>query len=75
MIMDVIVDGGNVIKCDEKVIMTDKVFVENKEKDREFLQMVLEESFGCEVVSFHGTGLRNAGIQMEWYAMLNQGIL
>lgn len=48
--MDVIVDGGNVIKCDEKVIMTDKVFVENKEKDREFLQTVLEESFGCEVV-------------------------
>ena len=23
MMMDVIVDGGNVIKCDDKVIMTD----------------------------------------------------
>ena len=27
MILDVIVDGGNVIKCDDKVIMTDKVFI------------------------------------------------
>ena len=50
MILDVIVDGGNVIKCDDKVIMTDKVFIENKEKGREFLQTVLEDSFGCEVV-------------------------
>lgn len=50
MTMDIIVDGGNVIKCNDKVIMTDKVFVENKEKNREFLKTVLEESFGCEVV-------------------------
>lgn len=25
-----IIDGGNVIKCSDKVIMTDKVFLENR---------------------------------------------
>ena len=31
---DLKVDGGNVIKCDDCVIMTDKVFLENPKKSR-----------------------------------------
>ena len=30
--LDLIVDGGNVVKCGGKIVMTDKVFVENKAK-------------------------------------------
>lgn len=41
--IDAIVDGGNVIKCNNKVIMTDKVFVENKDKVSDFLHNPLAE--------------------------------
>ena len=30
--IDLVLDGGNVVKCGNKIVMTDKVFVENKDK-------------------------------------------
>ena len=49
-VLDAIIDGGNVIKCGNKIIMTDKLFIENKGKERETFQEYLEELFGCELV-------------------------
>ena len=48
--IDLVVDGGNVVKCGDKVVMTDKVFVENKDKTHAEVQRLLEEAFRCEVV-------------------------
>ena len=48
--MDLVVDGGNVVKCGDKIVMTDKVFVENKDKTHAEVQRKLEEAFQCEVV-------------------------
>ena len=31
---DVVLDGGNVIKCGDSVIMTDKIFYENRNYDK-----------------------------------------
>lgn len=47
---DLKVDGGNIIKCDDCVIMTDKVFSENSEKSRKEIMSTLEELMGCEIL-------------------------
>lgn len=48
--LDLVIDGGNVVKCGDKVVITDKVFVENKDKTPQKVQRMLEEAFKCEVV-------------------------
>ena len=48
--LDLVLDGGNVVKCGGKMVMTEKVFVENKEKSRNEVQRLLEEAFQCEIV-------------------------
>lgn len=48
--LDLVLDGGNVVKCGNKIVMTDKVFVENKDKSATEVQRLLEEAFRCEVV-------------------------
>jgi len=48
--LDLVLDGGNVAKCGNKIVMTDKVFVENKDKSATEVQRLLEEAFRCEVV-------------------------
>ena len=48
--LDLVMDGGNVVKCGDKIVMTDKVFVENKGKTHAEVQRKLEEAFQCEVV-------------------------
>jgi len=48
--LDLVMDGGNVVKCGDKVVMTDKVFVENKDKTHTEVQRMLEEAFRCDVV-------------------------
>lgn len=45
-----VLDGGNVVKCGDKVVMTDKVFEENKDKTPQKVQRMLEKAFKCEVV-------------------------
>ena len=47
---DLKVDGGNIIKCDDCVIMTDKVFSENPDKSRKEVLSTLEELMGCEIL-------------------------
>jgi agmatine/peptidylarginine deiminase len=48
--LDLVIDGGNVVKCGDKVVMMDKVFLENKDKTSQEVQHLLEESFQCEIV-------------------------
>lgn len=48
--LDLVLDGGNVVKCGDKIVMTDKVFVENKDKTHAEVQRKFEEAFQCEVV-------------------------
>lgn len=50
VILDLVLDGGNVVKCGNKTVMTEKVFVENKDKSRNEVQRLLEEAFQCEIV-------------------------
>ncbi len=47
---DLVIDGGNVIKCPEKVIMTEKVFHENKNIPRNKIISTLEPLFECDIV-------------------------
>ena len=48
--LDLVVDGGNVVRCGNKIVMTEKVFFENKDKPRKEVQRMLEEAFLCDVV-------------------------
>ena len=48
--LDLVIDGGNVVKCDNRIIMTDKVFTENKDKNRKEIIHLLEEAFQCNLV-------------------------
>ncbi|MCR5697843.1 MAG: agmatine deiminase family protein [Marinilabiliaceae bacterium] len=48
--MDLVVDGGNVVKCGDKIVMTDKVFVENKDKQHDEVERILRETFQCDVL-------------------------
>ena len=43
-------DGGNVVKCGDKIVMTDKVFCENETKSRFSVLKKLEDAFQCEIV-------------------------
>lgn len=47
---NLIIDGGNVIKCPDKVIMTEKVFCENKNIPSNKVIAMLEQLFECSVV-------------------------
>lgn len=47
---DLIIDGGNVIRCPDKVIMTEKVFYENSRFSRNEVFAALEQLFECEPV-------------------------
>ena len=48
--LDLVLDGGNVVKCGNKVVMTEKVFVENNDRSRHEVQRLLEEAFQCDIV-------------------------
>ena len=47
---DIIIDGGNIISCGNKVIMTDKIFRENQQYDRDSLIDKLEQLLEAKVV-------------------------
>ena len=47
---DIILDGGNVIKCGDKVIMTDKVLKENRYRHKKNLISKLENLLEAEIV-------------------------
>ena len=47
---DIIIDGGNVVKCDDKVIMTSKVFEENPSYTVAQLSNKIENALGAELI-------------------------
>lgn len=47
---DIIIDGGNVISCGDKVIMTDKIFRENPHYDHDALINTLSQLLEAEIV-------------------------
>ena len=48
--IDITIDGGNVILCGDKVIMTDKVFCENKHKSEEEIKQTIETALECKLI-------------------------
>lgn len=48
--LDLVLDGGNVVKCGNRVVMTEKVIAENKNKSRTEVLKQLEEAFQREIV-------------------------
>lgn len=44
------IDGGNVIRCGDKIIMTDKIFKENGSTSPKKLPKMLEEAFQAELI-------------------------
>ena len=50
VILDLVLDGGNVVKCGHKVVMTEKGFAENCGRSRLEVQRLLEEAFQCDIV-------------------------
>ena len=48
--MDLVVDGGNVVKCDDTIVMTEKVFVENATKNKKEVERILSESLKCDIL-------------------------
>lgn len=45
-----VIDGGNVVRCPDRVIMTDKVFAANRDVPRGEVAATLEWLFGCGIV-------------------------
>ncbi len=43
--IDLVLDGGNVVKCDNIIVMTEKVFAENKDKTRAEVERILKDAF------------------------------
>ena len=48
--IDLVLDGGNVVKCGDTVVMTEKVFFENKDKTRAEVERILKEAFQSDVL-------------------------
>lgn len=48
--LDLVIDGGNVVICGDKVVMTEKVFAENKYKSPDEVRQLLKEAFHCDII-------------------------
>lgn len=48
--IDLVIDGGNVVKCDDIVVMTEKVFAENSDKTRDEVERMLKDAFRCDLL-------------------------
>lgn len=48
--VDLILDGGNVVKCNNKIVMTEKVFFENKDKTRAEVEGILKDAFQNDIL-------------------------
>lgn len=48
--IDLVLDGGNVVKCGGTIVMTEKVFVENKDKTRADVERILREACQCDIL-------------------------
>jgi agmatine/peptidylarginine deiminase len=48
--IDLVLDGGNVVKCGDTVVMTEKVFFENKDKTRTEVERILKDAFQSDIL-------------------------
>jgi len=48
--MDLVMDGGNVVKCGDTIIMTEKIFAENKDKSRIEVERILHEKLKSDIL-------------------------
>lgn len=48
--IDLVMDGGNVVKCGDIVVMTEKVFIENSDKSRDVVEQILCDAFQCDIL-------------------------
>lgn len=48
--MDLVLDGGNVVKCGDTIVMTDKVFLENPDKSRLEVERTLHENLQSDIL-------------------------
>lgn len=48
--IDFVLDGGNVVKCGDTIVMTEKVFADNKNKPRAEVEKILKEAFQCNLL-------------------------
>ena len=48
--IDLVMDGGNVVKCGDTIVMTEKVFAENKDKTRAEVEKILKDAFRCDIL-------------------------
>ena len=48
--VDLILDGGNVVKCGDTVVMTEKIFTENRDKSINEVDRILKDAFQCDVL-------------------------
>jgi len=47
---DLILDGGNIVICGDRIILTDKIFIENRPKSRKHIIGELRSAFDKEVI-------------------------
>ena len=47
---ELLIDGGNIVRCPDRVIMTEKVFYENKNVPRDRVIVMLGQLFECSIV-------------------------
>ena len=48
--IDLVLDGGNVVKCGDTFVMTEKVFAENKDKTRAEVERILKDAFQSDIL-------------------------
>jgi agmatine/peptidylarginine deiminase len=48
--INLVLDGGNVVKCGDTVVMTEKVFEENQDKSRAEVEKMLRDAFQCDIL-------------------------
>ena len=48
--VELVLDGGNVVKCGNTIVMTEKVFAENRDKSINEVDRILKDAFQCDVV-------------------------
>ena len=48
--VDLVLDGGNVVKCGDTVVMTEKIFAENRDKSINEVDRILKDAFQCDVL-------------------------
>lgn len=56
--IDLVLDGGNVVKCGDTVVMTDKIFVENRDKNPAEVERILCDAFQCDILFLPWDGER-----------------